>query len=145
MSTSRETARDALVVLLNTKLVGVGLPVKTVTGSKVTDLSGLTPLVAVLSAGTLRERVTFMGDMPTFSLSVQTWVRQECTGWTNAQAEDALDTIEALIAEVYQDNRGIATWETLESSAPSFIKEVSSAGLVYYVEFLPTIVKLVRS
>lgn len=144
MSTSRETVRDALVTLLTAALVGTGLPAKTVTGSKVTTLKGLTPLVAVLSAGTLRERLTFQGDIPTFYLEVQVWVRQACTGWTNAQAEDALDEIEALIAGVYQDNRGTAYWEVLEYNGPSSVVEMSIGGAAFYVERIPTIGKLVK-
>jgi len=145
MSTSREAARDALVALLKTALKGAGLPVKTVTGSKVDDLSGLTPLVSVLSAGTLRQRLTFQGDIPVFSLEVQIWVRQECTGWTNAQAEDALDRIESLIAGTYESNRGTANWEALEYSGPTTVHEISVAGTAYYMERIPTTVKLKQS
>lgn len=144
MSTSRETARDALVVDLTTALVGTGLPVKTVKGSKVTDLEGLTPLVSVLSAGTKRVRGTFTGDVPTFYLEIQVWVRQACTGWTNAQAEDALDEIEALIAAVYE-SRGQANWEALEYNGPSRVVEMAVAGNEYYVERIPTIAKLAKS
>lgn len=146
MSTSRKAARDALVTLLTAALVDPGtLPVQTVTGSKVTSLEGLTPLVSVLSAGTLRERLTFQGDIPTFSLEVQVWVRQACTGWTNAQAEDALDEIEALIAGVYESNRGTANWEVLEYTGPSRVVEMAVAGNGYYVERIPSAVKLSKS
>lgn len=143
MSTSRETARDELVSLLTTALVGVGLPVKTVTGSKVTSLSGLTPLVSVLSGGTLRERMTYMGDMPTFYLEIQVWVLQEAAGWTNAQAEDALDSIEALIAGVIQNNRGGDVWEALEYQNPSVVHEMEVSGVPCYMERIPMLVKLV--
>lgn len=145
MTTSRQSGRDALVTLLTTNLVGAGLPVKTVTGSKVTSLKGLTPLVSVLSDGTMRERLTFMGDVPTFYLEVQVWVRQECTGWTNAQAEDALDAIEALIASVFENNRGTANWETLEYRKPSEVKEIPVAGLPCYVEVIPVTIRLAQS
>ena len=145
MSTSRETARDALVTLLTTALVGVGLPVKTVTGSKVESLSGLTPLVSVLSAGSLRERLTFQGDSATFSFDVQTWVLQSVAGWTNAQAEDALDRIESIIAGVYEAARGTANWEVVEYAGPTTVLEISVAGIPYYMERTPTTVKLARS
>ena len=145
MSTSRQTVREKLTSLLSTALVGVGLPCKTVTDSKVEELTGLTPLVAVLSAGTLRERLTFMGDVPTFTLEVQVWVRQETTGWTNAQAEDALDRIESLIAGVYEDNRGITEFELLEYASPTTVIELSVSGVSYYMERIPTLVKLGRS
>lgn len=145
MSTSREIVRDALKALLSTALVGTGLPVKTVTASKVKQLEGLTPLVAVLSGGTLRERLTYQGDKPTFHLEVQVWVLQEGTGWTNAQAEDALDSIEAIIAGVYESERETANWAVLEYDGRTTVIEVTSDGKLYYMERIPTIVRTVKS
>jgi len=145
LATSRETIRDALVTLLNAALVGTGLPAKTVVGSNVKTLEGKTPLVAVLSGGTLRERVTFMGDRPTFSLEVQVWVLQEGTGWTNAQAEDALDRIESLIAGVYESNRGTSEWAVLEYDGKTTVIEVTSDGKLYFVERIPTVVRTTKS
>jgi len=126
-------------------LVGDG-PVKTVVGHKVSNLEGLTPLVAVLSAGTLRERVTFLADKPTFRLDLQVWVRQ-ATGddWTDAMAMDALDAIEALIAGVVEDNRGNATWEILEYAGTTSVVEWPIGGVAYYMEYVPLAVKLVKS
>ena len=145
MSTSRKAARGALKTLLEAQLVGAGLPVKTVVDSKVTDLSGLTPLVSVLSGGTLSEPLTFQGDHPTFGLEVQVWVLQEGTDWTTAEAEDALDDIEALIRGVYEANRGTANWEILRYDGPSTIREIAVAGVPYFVERIPTTAKLAKS
>ncbi len=145
MSTSREAARDALVTLLSAALVGGGLPCKTVTGSKVEGLQGLTPLTSVLSAGTLRERMTFQGDRPTFFLEVQAWVMQSDTDWTNAQAEDALDRIESIIAGVYEAARATATWEIIEYAGATTVVEMAVAGIPYYLERIPTAVKLAKS
>jgi len=145
MSTSRETVRDALVTLLDTALVGVGLPCKTVVGSKVKILEGLTPLVVVVSGGTLRERVTFLGDKPTFYLEVQVWVLQEGIGWTTAQAEDALDRIESLVAGVYESERGTANWAVLEYDGRSTVIEVTADGKLYYLERIPTVVRTTKS
>jgi hypothetical protein len=145
MSTSRESARDALVTLLSASLVGTGLPCKTVTGSKVEELTGLTPLTAVLSAGSVRERMTFQGDRPTFKLNVQVWVRQACDGWTNAEAEDALDEIESIIAGVYESNRRTDNWEMLEYAGNTTVVEVSVSGVKYYLEIIPTLVKVAKS
>jgi len=145
MSTSRETIRDALVTLLSTALVGAGLPCKTVVGSKVKALEALTPLVAVLSGGTLRERITFMGDKPTFYFELQVWVLQEGTGWTNAQAEDALDRIESLIAGVYESERGTANWAVLEHDGRTTVIEVTVDGKLYFMERIPTVVQTTKS
>jgi len=145
MTTSRSTVRDALKTLFTTKLVGSGLPVKTVTDSNVKTLAGLTPLVAILSAGTHRDRVTFMGAIPKFYLEVQVWVLQSGTGWTNAQAEDALDSIEALISEVYAESVGTANWSAIENDGRSTVVEVTSDGRLYFMERIPTVVNTVKS
>lgn len=145
MSTGREASRDALVALLTAKLVGAGLPVKTVSGSKQTSLEGITPLVAVLSKRSTRERLTFQGDRAVFEFSVQIWVLQSGTGWTYANAEDALDEIEAIIAGVYQDNDRTATWEILKYVGPTTVAEVAVAGVPYYVENISTQVLLGRN
>ena len=133
MATSRETVRDALVTLLEAALVGVGLPCKTVSGSKVTSLVGVTPLVTVLSAAT--ERVTLSSKPPvTFHLTIATWVLQSGTGWTLAQAEDALDSIEAIIAQTIEDNVNTANWELLKYAAPSKVEDVKEGDVPYYLE-----------
>jgi len=125
-------------------LVGTGLPVKTVAGSKVDTLAGVTPLVAVLSAGTIRKRTTFQGTIPTFFLEIQIWVRQATTGWTNAQAEDALDEIEALIAGVFADNVATANWSLLESDR-TIVLELTVAGIAYYMERISVTVSTTKS
>ena len=145
MSTGRETARDALVTLLTTALVGAGLPVKSVSGSKVTSLEGVTPLVVVLSKGSSRDRMTFQGDRAIFSFSVQVWVLQSGTAWAYADAEDALDEIEALIAAVFQDNDGTANWEILKYDGSTAVAEVAVAGVPYYIESIPTLVLLAKA
>lgn len=146
MASSRETVRDALVVLLEAGLVGVGLPVKTVSGSKMTTLTGNSPLVSILSAGSTREAMTFEGNrLKEVALQVHVWVLQSATGWTRAQSEDALDTIESLIAQIYEDNTNSTNWEILEYSAPTKVIEVAVEGLPYYLEIIPTRATLARN
>lgn len=136
MSTSREVVRDAFVTLLEAALVGDGLPVKTVMGSKVETLAGLTPLVAVLSSGTMRKRKPIA--TPTFYLEIQVWIEQKYPGWTTPQSEDQLDTIEALIAGVFVDNVGTAEWTSVEYTDRSLIsEEPMGSGVLYYLEIIP--------
>ena len=144
-NTSRKAVRDALKTLLTTKLVGVGLPVKTVVDSKQKVLEGKTPLVAILPGGTLRERITFSGTKPMFMLSTQIWVLQEGTGWTLEQSLDALDDIEALISEVFADSTGTANWSILEYDGNSIVEEVDADGKLYYVETIPTKVQTIKA
>jgi len=143
MATCRETARDAIVTLLTAALVGPGLPVKTVTGSKVSNLEGVTPLVVVLSKASARDLSFGHGNVAAFAFSVQVWVLQSGAGWTHAQAEDALDCIEARIAQVYEDNLvNRTTWEVLAYDGATEVREVAVAGVPYYVETIPTVTKL---
>lgn len=145
MASSRKASREALAVLLEAALVGTGLPVKTVSDSKQTSLEGTTPLVTVLSTGSEREPLTFQGDQTNFLLSVQVWVLQSGTDWTLAQAEDALDAIEALIAATYESNRGTGTWDVLERTGPTTVVEVAVAGVPHYLENVPTRVRLAHT
>jgi hypothetical protein len=145
MASSRKDSRDALATLLEAALVGDGLPVKTVSAHKEERLEGNSPLVVVLSRGTVRERMTFAGDQATFEFLVQVWVLQKATGWTQEQAEDALDRIESLIAETFETNRSGTEWEILEYGGQSQVFEASVAGVPYYVESIPTVVRLARN
>lgn len=146
MSTSRKAARDALVALLETALIGDGLPVKTVSGSKPHSLEGITPAVFVLSRGSQRNALTFAGNRALFSFAVQVWVLETMEGsWTRAQAEDALDAIEALIAGVVETYRANTNWDLLEYDEGSSIIEVSVAGVPYFWESIPVNVLLGRS
>lgn len=146
MATSREVCRDALVALLEPALVGAGLPCKTVSGSKQTSLEGITPLVTVLSAGTNRVPFTYEGNRPYFDYSIVVWVLQAVEGsWTLAQAEDALDTIEAIIAGVLEANLRTAQWTEIDYSDPSRVADVAVAGVPYYVEAISVRAMLARS
>lgn len=146
MSTSRQTARDALVALLETALVGDGLPVQTVSGSKLTSLGGITPAVVVLSRGSQRDALTFAGNRALFSFAIQVWVLESLGGsWTLAQAEDALDSIEALIAGVVETYAVATDWELLEYDGASTIVEASIAGVPFFWESIPVNVQLGRS
>ena len=145
MASNRSTSRKALATLLEAGLVGDGLPVKTVSASKQTSLEGLSPLVTVLSAGSIRERMTFQGDQSSFLLTVQAWVLQSGTDWTLAQAEDALDDIESRIAALYETNRGTDTWDVLEQVGQTTVVEVAVAGVPYYLEEIPSLVRLARN
>jgi len=146
MSTSRETVRDGLVALLAPALVGEGLPVKTVTGSKVLDMTGQI-LVMVLSKGSSRPAGTAMGNFADFALEIYVFVPQSGTDWTATQAEDTLDAIEALIAGVIEDNRRTDLWGYLMYDGDSRVGETDPAleGTPYYIEVIPIMIKIFQS
>jgi hypothetical protein len=131
-----------MVTLLTAALIGVGLPAKTVQGSKPDTLKGLTPMVAVMSAGSSRPRLTVQGDQGMFYMAIHVWVQQATTGWTNAQAEDALDTIESLVAGVIENNRQTDNWMIIEYDGRTTVLDIEVEGGRYYNEIIPIRFKL---
>jgi hypothetical protein len=145
-STSREYVRDRLVTLLTTALVGARLPVKTVSGSKVDKIQGKSPLVVVTGHGTNRESLTRLGQRPAMRFYIDIFVLQKGTSWTYAQAEDALDSIEASIATVVEANECVpAYWDSLAYEDASEVLEVTAEGEAYYWERIAVVVERSRS
>lgn len=135
MSMSREVARDQLVVHLNVYLAGL---VKTITGHKLTNIKGKFPIAYVKATGTLRQRTTFTSDYPTFSFQVIIYVHRQ--GWTDAEACDAVDAIEAKVAELAQDMSTPDEYIGYESR--STVTEVVIDGENYYREQINLIYSL---
>lgn len=113
---NRETVRDAFAALLQTALVGSGLPVSVVYNYPIGKITQ-TPTVVVASSGTARQRAG-IGDTrwnSYFVLEVFTFVRDadEASGWTEANVEDQLDLIDKEIADVVADNRVNTNWNNI--------------------------------
>jgi hypothetical protein len=113
---NRETVRDAFAALLNTALVGAGLPVSVVYAYPIGKIDQ-TPTVCVASSGTARQRAG-IGDSrwnSYFVLEVFTFVRDaDAAGsWTEAQVEDQLDLIDKEIADCVADNRVNVNWNNI--------------------------------
>lgn len=143
MTTNRETVRDALTTLLTAGLSGIA---QEVVGHKLSDPAGKTPMVAVLSTGTLRQRFTFQGTRPTFYLTVQVLVlAEDATGYTEADAEDKLDLLEKEIAGILESNWRTTNWQGLEQTGPSEVMDVSIGGHAYYLEVIPIAVEVGKS
>jgi len=119
---NRETVRDAFAALLNTALVGSGLPVSVVYAYPIGKIEQ-TPTVCVASSGTARQRAG-IGDSRWnnyFVLEVFTFVRDADTAgsWTEAQVEDQLDLIDKKIADCVADNRVNANWNNISFAMDS--------------------------
>ena len=115
-SRSRETARKALAALLEAALVGSGKPAQAVYAYQVGDFAGASPVVVVSSGGSLREQGSFGPCWDdTFSLAIYSFVlyANPDDGWTESDAEDALDDIEATIADVILENMTSDVWSNL--------------------------------
>jgi len=136
-STSREAVRDALTTLLQAALVGANKPVQAVYGYQVGDFGGQSPVVVVASGPVERVR-RGMGACwhTTATLLVYVFVAYAATGWTEANAEDALDTIEALIADVVLANGSTANWHGMAYDGPTMVDGLAIGGVEYRREVI---------
>ncbi len=138
MAANRETVRDEVATLLGAALVGSGLPAQEVVNYRKGDLEGKSPVVQVSSYASDRSRMTAKGGRTTVYLLVAMFVLYalEDGSWTEAQAEDALDQIESLIAGVVQANQVTAYWGALDYDGRSERIDVAIGGQEYIVEAL---------
>ena len=137
MTINVETVRDALVTLLDAALTGVGNPAQLVVGYKPSskDVTAQSPLVAVMSAGIERRRLTFEGIRATVHLEIQVWVLYtDGSTWTPALAEDRLNLIEKTIAQVVEDNPSATNWIALDYEGQTSIRDFAFDGVPYVRE-----------
>ena len=136
---SREPARKALAQLLETDLVGTSKPVQAVYAYQVGDFQGQSPVVVVTSGPMERLRDT-MGDCyrSRFNLMVYVFVlyADPGTAWGEDDAEDALDAIEAAIAETLLNNTRTANWDRLSYSEATAVDAVVIGGVEYRRELI---------
>lgn len=136
---NRESARDALAALLNTRLVTTDATVQAVYSYRKGDLGGLSPVVCVSSAGSARERLDFTGTRQNIvKLTIHVFVVYAATGWTEANAEDRLDAIEAAVADVIDANSGsTANWIAMDYDGESSRGDITLGGEDYIMEAIP--------
>lgn len=144
---NRETVRDALTSLLTTALVGTGKPCQAVYGYQVADFQGLTPVVAVSSAGSAHPHMTHQGNRATLYFNIYIFVlySDANTGWTEADAEDRLDLIEKTIAETLEANRRYdGYWQGIDFADRSQVDSVPAGigGDEYRREIIPVVVEV---
>jgi len=142
---NRETARDALTVLLNTRLVTTDAIVQVTYNYRKGDLGGQSPVVCVSSSGSMRARVDFSGDRENIIyLMVHTFVLySDQSSWSEDDAEDRLDAIEAAIADVVDENSGKTTnWHWIDYGGRSERMDVTLGGHEYIVEAIPITVQM---
>jgi hypothetical protein len=148
MASNRETARDKVVTLLLADLVGTGKPAAQVLGHKAgkTDFEAGTPLVAVLSHATHRERMTQQGSRATFTLEIHSLVLAASAdgSWTEAMAEDRLDLIEATISGTVDTFNNASKTDTVARIrlGDSEVSEIAIGGEAYLEEVTPCVVEV---
>lgn len=139
-SVSRRTGRAAFAGLLQAALVGTGKPAAAVYDYLVGDFQGQSPVVVVASGPMLRIRDT-MGECyrSQFNLLVYVFaVYSDPDGtWTEADAEDAIDAIEAAIADVVLTNSRVSgAWDRLTNEEPTELDSVTIGGVEYRREII---------
>lgn len=109
MSASRATARIALADLLVAHLPDV----QAVYPHQVADFGGQSPVLVITSAGSERARMTMRGSRATFQYNLHVFVLYSDTqsGWTEADAEAALDAIEQQIAATLDTHMQTDAWQ----------------------------------
>ena len=138
MSTSRQTAREGLAALLQAALVGAGLPAQAVYDYQVGDFQGASPVVVVSSAGSERSRASLGACWhTTVYLWVHVFVLYSDGTWTEADAEDKVDAIEAAIADVVLANSSYSGyWDKLIYDEPTLLDGVEIGGVEYRREVI---------
>jgi len=136
-SISRQTAREGLAGLLSTALVGAGKPAEAVYAYQVGDFAGQSPVVVVSSGPMNRLRDT-LGDCyrSVFELRIDVFVVYAGEGWTEQDAENAIDTIEALIADVLLANTRYTAWDRIAYADATQTDGVEIGGVEYRRELI---------
>lgn len=134
----RRAARKKLAAILSPALVGPGLPVQAVYDHQTGDFRGQSPVVVVSSGPADHEPDGFDCEKDTFQLLVYVFVVYADTGsgWTEADAEDALDDIESIIAATVAGNSRTEAWSRIAYAGPTQPDPVVIGGVEYRRELI---------
>jgi hypothetical protein len=137
---ARQDAKAALAALLDTALVGTGLPVEAVYGYKPADFAGQSPVVVVDVAGTMHPPAEGYGAWPAVvnvNLYVFSLYSEQGTTYTNEDAEEQLADIEQRISDVVRANRTTTTWSDVSYRGASVVGTITLGGNTYKFEEIP--------
>lgn len=141
MSYTRETARDALASLLSAALVGAGKPAQAVYGYPVSDFQQQSPVVVLRSAGserTMETMSTRRKSLLYLDLMAFTLYADAASNWTEADAEDQLDSIEQIVDETVAANLvNGTTWADIGYDSKTTTGNVTIGGEQYRYEVIP--------
>jgi len=139
----RKAAREKLAALLASSLVGEDKPAQAVYSYQTGDFAGQTPVVVVASGQANHEPNGFGCAKASFQLLVFVFVAYAAAGgWTEADAEDALDDIEAIIADVVEANGRSEAWDKIVYGGPTQPDPVVIGGVEYRRELITFDVQL---
>lgn len=138
---NRKAVRAAIAALLT-----AGVPAaQQIYDHQADDFDGQSPVICITSASSLRERLTMSGSRATLVVDVHTFVlyRDVAAGWTPANAENALDDLEAQIGAVLLANTRHTAWKMLAYDDRSEARDLALiGGTAYLHEVIPVAVHL---
>lgn len=137
--TNRTTTRHGFAELLQAELVGDDQPVAAVFDHLVGDFGQQSPVVVVTSAGSKRQRVARGTSRNTCYLDVHIFVlyADPAGSYTEAEAENLRDLIEARIAEIIDSHQRAEAWQAIDYTDRSTVAPVTIGGDEYTHELIP--------
>jgi hypothetical protein len=136
VSSSRATIRTQLAALLRANVSAA----QAVYAYPPGDIAGASPVLVVSSRGSRRSDMTFQGQQHEARLAIDVYVAipTSAGAYTDADAADVLDTIEAQIADVIRDTSVLdPTWQAIDEDGDSTIEIGVWDGAPYYRERIP--------
>ncbi len=139
MTTNRKTLRQALRVLLAAEVTSA----QAVYAYQKARLAGQSPVVAITSASSERERFTMQGSRLTAAFDVHTFVLHSdgsAATWTEENAENMLDDLEQQIAAACDRNPvKVNGWARLVYSGATDARDLVKIEGVDYLHEVITI------
>ena len=137
---SRQPVRTHFASLLDTALVGTGLPAQAVYAYLVGDFGGASPVV-VVGSGPIDRRIAGLGNCWNSYITLNVYVfvlyADPANGWTESDASDAIDAVEAIIADTTINNRNAnGYWGNGKYLGPTMPDVVAIGGIPYQRELI---------
>lgn len=146
---NRKIVRKRIVTHFEADLVGSGLPVEEVYSFDKRDFKGQSPVVLVLSNGTVRVPFGIGSQLygSGMRFSVISFIREadDSEGWTAENVEDALDDVEKAIADsVMNHEKDPGYWTKLmfDDNEISEILPAQVGGVSYKMEVMTVLVEV---
>lgn len=139
---SRETVRKELAGLFESLTPAA----QAVYDYQAAEFEGKSPVVMITSAGTTRMNLTTQGMKARIFFGVHIFVlhADPDSGWTEADAEDALDQVEYEVSLILEAHQRTSYWESIEWEGSSIIDKITVSGDPYLYEVIPIAVEVFK-
>lgn len=141
---TREEVRD----LLTEDLIEVLDNVQAVYGYQKSDFAQLSPIVRILSDGTLLQEQSFTDYQLTYYFVIQVWVLRysEAYGWTEEEAERLIDNIDYKVMQYLAGDTSERPWMSIGMTDRATVSVGANvAGEMFLVEDIPIAVVLAET